>query len=84
VCSEKEMNEMAHFLDDEIKAGKKVMIHCVGGLGRSGMVAASYLKFKGLNANKAIEVVRKARGPRAVESKVQEEFVQTIEFVDPI
>jgi protein-tyrosine phosphatase len=38
------------------------------------------LKYKGLNANDAINIVRTARGPRAVESKIQEEFVQNIEF----
>ena len=80
VCSEKEMNEMVNFLDDMIQNGNKVMIHCVGGLGRSGLVTASYLKFKGIEAEDAIEVVRKARGPRAIESKVQEEFVRNIEF----
>ena len=74
------MNDMVHFLDDVVNQGKKIMIHCVGGLGRSGMVAASYLKFKGINAEDAIEVVRAARGPRAIESRVQEEFVQNVEF----
>lgn len=67
-------------MDDNINAGKKIMVHCVGGLGRSGMAAASFLKFKGLSSDKAIEVVRKTRGPRAVESKIQEEFVQNIIF----
>ncbi len=67
-------------MDEQIQEGKKIMVHCVGGLGRSGMAAASYLKFKGLNADKAIEVIRTTRGPRAVESKIQEEFVQNIIF----
>jgi protein-tyrosine phosphatase/nicotinamidase-related amidase len=80
VCSEKEMNDIVNFLDDMIQDGKKVMIHCVGGLGRSGLVTASYLKYKGIKADDAIEVVRKARGPRAIESNVQEEFVRNVEF----
>jgi hypothetical protein len=44
------------------------------------MAAASYLKFKGLPPEKAIETVREARGPRAIESKIQEEFVYDILF----
>jgi len=80
VSSEQEMRSLIKFMDEQINSGKKVMIHCVGGLGRSGMAAASYLKYKGLTADKAIEVIRTTRGPRAVESKIQEEFVQNIIF----
>ena len=36
--------------------------------------------YKGLNSDEAIEAVRKVRGPRAVESKIQEEFVKSIQF----
>ena len=80
VCSSDEIREMVSFIDKQVEEGKKVMIHCVGGLGRSGMVAAAYLKYKGLNYAEAINTVRKFRGPRAIESKVQEEFVQNILF----
>ncbi len=80
VSSEQEMRSLIKFMDEQIQNEKKIMVHCVGGLGRSGMVAASYLKFKGLNADMAIDVIRTTRGPRAVESKVQEEFVQNIIF----
>jgi len=80
VSSEQEMRSLVKVLDENINAGKMIMVHCVGGLGRSGMAAASYLKFKGLTAEKAIEVIRTARGPRAVESKIQEEFVENIIF----
>ena len=78
--SEEEMQEMVNYLDKLIQNSEKVLIHCVGGLGRSGLVAASYLKYKGLSANEAIRAIRKTRGPRAIESKKQEEFVQNIQF----
>ena len=74
------MQDMVNYLDDLIQNNEKVVIHCVGGLGRSGLVAASYLKYKGLNANETIKTIRKVRGPRAVESKIQEEFVRNIQF----
>jgi protein-tyrosine phosphatase/nicotinamidase-related amidase len=80
VSSKEEMQDLVKFMDAQILDGKKIMIHCVGGLGRSGMAAASYLKFKGLSADKAIEVIRETRGPRAVESEVQENFVREINF----
>jgi len=80
VSSEQEMRNLVNYLDVQMQEDKKIMVHCVGGLGRSGMAAASYLKYKGLNSDKAIEVIRAARGPRAVESMAQEEFVQNIIF----
>ena len=74
------MRSLVRFMDEQIILDKKIMIHCVGGLGRSGMAAASYMKFKGLTADKSIEIIRQTRGPRAVESKTQEEFVNNIIF----
>jgi protein-tyrosine phosphatase len=47
----------------------------MGGLGRSGTVAACYLVAAGASAEAAIAAVRAARGPRALETIAQEEFV---------
>ena len=80
VSSEEEMIDLIHDLDALLKDGEKILLHCVGGLGRSGLVAASLLKYKGKNSQDALLSVRKVRGPRAIESKIQEEFVQKIKF----
>ena len=80
ISSKKEMVDMVNYLEIAVQKDEKVLLHCVGGLGRSGLVAASYLKFKGLNSDEAIKAVRKVRGPRTVESKIQEEFVENIQF----
>lgn len=53
----------------------QVLIHCVGGLGRSGMMAACYLRHKGLPAQQALSEVRAIRSPRAIESPAQEATV---------
>lgn len=80
ISSEDEMRGMVAFLEQAIFKNEKVVLHCVGGLGRSGLVAASYLKYKGLNTTNALQAVRKVRGPRAVESRTQEDFVEKITF----
>jgi len=80
VSSHQEMKELIDYLDERLQQNEKIVLHCVGGLGRSGLVAASYLKYKGRNAKDAIQSVRKVRGLRAVESKIQEEFVSEITF----
>lgn len=59
------------------KEKEKVLIHCVGGLGRTGTVAACYLKeYLHLSAKDAINKIREVRSSRAVESDAQEKFVE--------
>lgn len=53
-----------------------VVIHCMGGLGRSGTVGACSLMRLGASADEALARVRAARGPRCVETRVQEDFVR--------
>ncbi len=56
-----------------------VLIHCVGGLGRSGLLAAVHLVLnENLRPEDALAVVREARSPRAVETKAQEELIYAI------
>jgi ADP-ribosyl-[dinitrogen reductase] hydrolase len=57
-----------------IAKGGNVVIHCRGGLGRSGLVAACCLVGLGEAAEDAIGVVRAAR-PGAVETRGQEAFI---------
>jgi len=49
----------------------------MGGLGRSGMIAACTLVDLGVSPTSAIASVRAARGPRALETSGQEELVGT-------
>lgn len=76
VCSPAAMRMLVQWLTDNLAEGANIMIHCVGGLGRSGLVAACYLTSKGLDAEAAIEEVRRVRSPRAVESAAQEAFIR--------
>lgn len=55
--------------------GTHVLIHCIGGWGRSGTLAAALLTHQGYEAQTAIKLVRQARSPRCVESRAQERFV---------
>ena len=55
-------------------SGRKVLIHCRGGLGRSGMIAVRLLVEMGEKPADAIKQVRAAR-PGAIESSDQEKYV---------
>jgi ADP-ribosyl-[dinitrogen reductase] hydrolase len=51
-----------------------VVIHCRGGLGRAGTLAACVLRSEGVPARAAIARVRSAR-PGSIENAAQEAFV---------
>jgi protein-tyrosine phosphatase len=68
--------EAIAWIEAEVGKGRSVLIHCVGGLGRSGMVAAAWLRSRGVSADEALARVRAARGPRAVETAEQEACVR--------
>jgi ADP-ribosyl-[dinitrogen reductase] hydrolase len=54
-----------------------VLVHCRGGLGRAGTIAARLLIELGMEPTKAIEHVRAVR-PGAIETSDQEKFVKNI------
>ncbi|MFH2008982.1 MAG: isochorismatase family protein [bacterium] len=70
-----EAQEVSRQLLAAVDAGENVLVHCVGGLGRTGALAACAAIDRGLSAEDAIALVRKARGPRAVESGSQVAFL---------
>lgn len=61
-----------------LRRGGKVCIHCMGGLGRSGLVAARLLVEFGYSPEEAIHAVRRAR-PGAIETRAQEQYVRSFE-----
>ncbi|MBJ6799725.1 ADP-ribosylglycohydrolase family protein [Geomonas propionica] len=56
--------------------GARIVIHCRGGLGRTGLFAAMLLIDFGIEPEKAIAQVRAAR-PGAIETSAQERYVHT-------
>ena len=65
-----------------IKLGGNVLVHCKGGLGRSGTIAALILIKFGIPNGLAIAQVRKAR-PGAIDIAEQEEYVRRYVAVGP-
>lgn len=61
-------------LRERISNGQGVVVHCRGGLGRTGVIAARLLIELGEQPNRALDMVRSVR-PGAVETAQQEEYV---------
>lgn len=70
-----ELSDVLEWLTQRLETGKNVLVHCVGGLGRAGTVAACFLKSKGLDTDAAIGLVRQVRSSRAIETEIQERFI---------
>jgi len=57
------------------KSGKKCVVHCLAGRGRTGTMLACYLVSRGRSARDAIEEVRRRR-PGSIETLEQEDAVE--------
>ena len=69
--------ELVQWCREATERGEAVVVTCMGGLGRSGTVAACCLVAAGMPPDAAIAAVRTARGPPALETIAQENFVVT-------
>jgi len=68
---------------DRLRLGFDVLVHCKGGLGRAGTVAARLLVEFGERPDVAIDRVRAARSPNALETRDQERHVHQCETAAP-
>ena len=73
--SMQQMNAVITWIAERAAAERSVVVHCVGGLGRAGTVAACWLRTRGVAASRAMEIVRQTRSRRAIETAVQERFI---------
>lgn len=62
-------------LRQRLENGEKILVHCKGGLGRTGMMAGRLLVELGADPETAIRQVRSAR-PGAIETRAQEAYVR--------
>ena len=69
---------------DRLHMGFNVLVHCKGGLGRAGTVAARLLVELGGNWEDAIRKVRDARSDDAIETEAQERHIERCKPSMPI
>lgn len=69
------MRALVDHILTRVYGGETVVVHCRGGLGRSGTVVGCCLRAIEYRAKEALELVREAR-PGAVENRRQEWFVE--------
>jgi protein-tyrosine phosphatase len=63
-------------VDDLLRQGQNVAIHCRQGIGRSGMFAAALLATNGRSPDEAMELISQVRGLPVPETPEQREWVK--------
>jgi hypothetical protein len=79
------MHAILRALNTASQAGRKIYLHCQGGIGRTGTVVGCYLVQRGLSGEQALgqlaqwwrSVPKSALHPQSPETTAQTEFVRT-------
>jgi atypical dual specificity phosphatase len=62
---------------DQTPTSSKIIVHCGGGLGRTGTMGAAYWIKQGLSTEEAIKIIRSAN-PKAIETAEQEQTLHEL------
>ncbi|MBT3604099.1 MAG: hypothetical protein HOE48_09220 [Candidatus Latescibacteria bacterium] len=73
-----QIDALMAFLDEKLGADRSVMVHCLGGYGRTGTMLVCYLIYCGATADEALAEIRRLR-PLSVETEEQELAVYAYE-----
>ncbi|MDA0710726.1 MAG: dual specificity protein phosphatase family protein [bacterium] len=67
----RQIDELMAYLDEKLGAGRSIVVHCLGGYGRTGTALACYMVYCGAEAGQALLEIRRLR-PDSVETEEQE------------
>jgi protein-tyrosine phosphatase len=75
--SERSVDAFLDSLDEKVKQGKGVAIHCRAGIGRSSMLCACLLVRQGFSVEFAFQKIQVARGCAVPDTAEQREWVES-------
>ncbi len=66
--------QIVDLINQKVEEGKKVLVHCLAGCGRTGTVLAAYFVSRGMHPDEAVEHLRSIR-PCSIETQQQYDAV---------
>lgn len=66
-------------VERELRGGERIVAHCFGGIGRSGMATIGLLTIGGVSLDEAVERVSSARGTLCPETQEQREWLRSFD-----
>jgi len=79
--SKETVDKAVDFIENSIARGRAVAVHCAAGQGRTGTILAAYfIKHKGMAAEEAVKLVRRLR-PFSIERRQEEALKRYCEEV---
>jgi len=75
--SENTLGAFINSLDELVKQGKSIAIHCRAGIGRSSLLCACLLVRRGVSAESAFQMIETARGCAVPDTAEQRNWVES-------
>jgi ADP-ribosyl-[dinitrogen reductase] hydrolase len=76
VDDEAKLVELVLAMRERSVAGKNVVVHCEGGLGRAGTIGGCYLALLGHDGDEILDLLARSRSPRCPETPEQRQYVR--------
>lgn len=78
-----ELHRLITQLADDLKAGHRIVVHCRGGIGRTGLVCSCILVASGMDADSAMNLVKLKRGRCVPETEAQTNIIRQFAATHP-
>src|SRR3989304_179988 len=75
-----DIGEFVKFIDSKIQEGKRIVVHCYAGMGRTNIMLASYLVYLGMKPDKALDIVKEKRPDQSINEE-QEEALREYSYI---
>jgi len=66
------IEEFVRFVDDEIREGRPVVVHCYAGMGRTNLMLAAYFVYLGMEPKNALNLLKEKRPFHAVNEEQED------------